>query len=46
MDVLVRVQQMLSITETQFSGADVAVIAPGSAVLSVMQVRARRRRPA
>jgi hypothetical protein len=38
MDVLARVQQVLSITETQYSGADVAIIAPDADVLSVMQV--------
>jgi hypothetical protein len=38
MDVLARVQQLLSITETQYSGADVAILAPDADVLSVMQV--------
>jgi hypothetical protein len=45
MDVLARVQQLMSITETQYSGAGVVIISPDSEVLSVMQVRRRRRRP-
>ncbi|CAL8462586.1 g2119 [Coccomyxa elongata] len=36
-DVLVRVRQVLSITETQYSGANVIVVAPDSDNLSVLQ---------
>ncbi len=37
-DVLVRMQQLLSLLETQYSGANVLVISPDSDNLSVLQV--------
>ena len=39
-DVLVRVRQLLSITETQYTGADILVISPDSDNLSVLQAAA------
>ncbi|KAG2502041.1 hypothetical protein HYH03_000535 [Edaphochlamys debaryana] len=36
-DVLVRMRQMMSITETQYSGDDVIIISPDSDCLSVLQ---------
>lgn len=36
-DVLVRVRQVLSITETQYLGSDIIIIAPDSDTLSILQ---------
>ena len=39
-DVLVRVRQLLSITETQYTGQDVLIVAPDSFTLSALQAAA------
>ena len=38
-DVIVRVRQVLSITETQYNSATIVFVASDSSVLSIMQVR-------
>ena len=38
-DVLARGRQMLSVTETQYSGEDVVIISPDSDNLSILQVK-------
>jgi len=37
-DVLTRMRQVLSITETQYTGEDIVFIAPDSDTLAVLQV--------
>lgn len=37
-DVLTRIRQVMSVTETQYSGEDIVFIAPDSDTLSVLQV--------
>jgi broad specificity phosphatase PhoE len=37
-DVLTRMRQLLSVTETQYTGEDVVIIAPDSDTLSILQV--------
>ena len=39
-DVLVRVRQLLSITETQYTGQDILIVAPDSFTLSALQAAA------
>lgn len=38
-DVLVRMRQVLSITESQWSGASIIVVSPDSDNLSILQVQ-------
>ena len=38
-EVFARVRQLLSITETQFKGEDIVLVAPDSDTLSILQVR-------
>jgi broad specificity phosphatase PhoE len=37
-DVLTRMRQLLSVTETQYTGEDVVIITPDSDTLSILQV--------